>query len=413
MRLSTLFLALLLVGPASSAPKPGFSPKVVVAGPTRLDWTFAVTNRSVAEPPADLLGKGYDSAKQTYDLFLPPRKDPRKPIGAILFVNASDEPGGWKEFEPVCTKLGFAYIGVRGAGNDVPAPRRVRIILDCFDDVRKQVPLDPDRTYISGFSGGARIATAIAFAFPEYFGGLLPIAAGGELRDEPWLRHRAIDRLSAALVTGQKDFNLGEISKWKGPHWKDVGIRTRVWVTPGGHAIPPAATISEVVAWLEEGKEKRAALAKKYPATRAAEPTPNREAIAKALFAEGKAKLGVEATSHAGLMLIKGVFERFPDLDVGKTARAMLEEYEGKKEKPWEVTDIAEQKKYLAAEARSLGAYAIQGIPPDSRYAKVRPDIARRALDIWNLLIADDPDSALAAEGKKLVPDLTPIAAKK
>ena len=128
---------------------------------------------------------------------------------------------------------GIAYIGVRDAGNDVPPPKRVRIVLDCLDDVRRQVPLDPDRTYIGGFSGGARIACTIAFALPEYFGGVIPVCAGGEMREEPWLRHRIIDRLSAALVTGTSDFNRGEVERWKGTMWKDFGIRTRVWAGSG------------------------------------------------------------------------------------------------------------------------------------------------------------------------------------
>lgn len=407
-------IALLIAGPAAAAaPKPGFTPKVAVAGPTRLDWTFVATNRSLPDPPATLLGDGYDSAKQTYDLYLPDRKDPKKPVGAVVFVNAGDDAGGWKEFEPVCTKLGLAFVGVRGAGNAVPGPKRVRVVLDCFDDLRKQVPLDPDRTYLAGFSGGARTACGIGFALPEYFGGLLPIAAGGELRDEPWLRHRAIDRLSAALVTGTKDFNFGEITRWKGPQWKDTGVRTKVFVVPaGGHSLPPAATLAEAVAWLDEGREKRAALAKKAPASRA-DGTPSRDDAAKALLAEGKAKAAAAATQHAGLMLLKGVSERYPDLDAGKTARKLLLEFEAKPDHPWEAADVAEQRKYLSAEARALSDYALNGIPADSQYAKAKPDIARRALDIWMLLIADDPDSPAAVEGKKFVPDLTPIARKK
>ncbi len=409
-----LLAVLLLASPSLAAPKAGFTPKVAVAGPTRVDWTFCVSNRSLAEPPAEFLGNGYDSAKQTYDLYLPDRKDPKKPIGAILFINAGDDAGGWKEFEPVCTKLGFAFVGVRGAGNGVPGPKRVRIVLDCFDDVRKQVPLDPDRTYLSGFSGGARMACAIGMSQPEYFGGVLPLAAGGELRDEPWLRHRAIDRLSAAFVTGTKDFNYGEIFRWKGPQWKDTGVRTKVWVLPnGGHAIPPSATLAEAVAWLEEGKDKRAALAKKYPASRAADAPPSRDALAKLLLAEGKEKTGADATRHAGLMLLKGVFERFPDTDGGKAARTVLEEYEGRKEKPWEATDLAEQKKYLAAEARGLSDYVLNGIPAESQYAKAKPDMAKRALSIWELLIQDDPNSPAAAEGKKLLAELSALAKKK
>jgi dienelactone hydrolase len=259
----------------AAPPAPGYTAKAAVAGPTRIDWTFAVSNRSLADPPAKLTGDGYDSAKQSYELFVP--------LPAILFVSAGDEPAGWKSFEKVCKDRGFAFIGVRGAGNNVPPPKRVRVVLDCFDDARRQLPLDPDRTYAYGFSGGARIACAIAFALPEYFGGVIPVCAAGQLREEPWLRHRLTDRLSAALVTGESDFNRGEVERWKATTWKDTGVRTRVWVQPKmGHAMPPAATLAEAVKWLDDDAHRRAALAKKSPASRAVPSgAPTREEDAK------------------------------------------------------------------------------------------------------------------------------------
>jgi hypothetical protein len=413
LALAVTFCAAL--GASAAPPAAGYTAKVTVAGPTRLDWTFAVTNQSAADPPAKLTGDGFDSAKQTYELFLPERKDPKKPLPAILFISAGDEPSGWKAFEKVCKDNGFVFIGVRGAGNNVPGAKRVRIVLDCFDDMRKQIPLDPDRTYISGFSGGARMACAIGFALPEYFGGLIPVCAGGDLREEPWLRHRAIDRLSAALITGETDFNRGEVERWKGLMWKDIGIRTRVWTQAKmGHALPPAATLTEALKWLDEGADRRAAVAKKAPAARA---TPDgaltREENAKALLDEGKELLGDKATMHRGLMLLKGAAGRWPDLVSGKAALKLLREYDAKTERPWEADDIAEQRKQIAAEARGLGDYALNGIPAGSQYEKQKPAIAKRAIDLWGVLITDAPDSALGKEGKKWVADLEPLTKKK
>lgn len=407
-------LALLsLSGKAPAAPPQGYSPQVKVSGPTRLDWTFVVTNRSLAEIPDDFLGSSYDSTKQSYELFLPPRKD-KKPIPAILFVSAGDDAGGWKAFEAVCKEKGIAFIGVRGAGNNVAQNKRVRIVLDCFDDVRRQVPLDPDRTYASGFSGGARIACGVAFSLPEYFGGILPIAAGGDLRSEQWLRHRAADRLSAALLTGDSDFNRGEIEIWKGPMWKQLGIRTRVWVQPKtGHALPSPGVASEAIAWLDEGAKVRAELAKKSPTTRAApEAAPSRDVAAAALVKEGEALLKAPETLYRGLMLVKGVLDRWPDTAAGKTARKRLEEFEAMKDKPWEAEDVAELRKQFTAEARTLGDYALRGIPAGSPYEKQRPDMAKQAIELWKVLIADMPDSELAKEGLKKVTELEALTKK-
>lgn len=412
--LAILSILTLALG-GSAAPPAGYTDRVTVGGPTRLDWTFVVTNQSAAKPPPDLLDAGYDSARQSYELFVPNRKDPKKPSPAIVFISAGDEPGGWKAYESVCEDKGIVFIGVRAAGNNVPQGKRVRIILDCFDDVRRQVPLDPDRTYISGFSGGGRIACGIAFALPEYFGGVLPICASGDLREEQWLRFRIADRLSAALVTGETDFNRGELERWKGPMWKDLGIRTKVWVQPKmGHALPTAATLGEALAWLDQGADARVALAKKVPTSRAApDEAPSRDAAAKALFKEGEKLLGTKATLYRGLMLIKGVSTRWPDTETGKAARELLLSHEAKKEKPWEAEDIAELRKQFTAEARALSGYTLNGIPKGSPYEKDRPDMAKQAIELWTVLISDAPDSELAKEGKKRVAELETVAGKK
>lgn len=400
---------------ASAAPPAAYTPRVTVSGPTRLDWTFVISTQSQTQPPAETLGPGYESTKQSYELFLPPRKDPKKPIPAVLFVSAGDEAGGWKAFEAICKEKGIAFIGVRGAGNNVPQGKRVRIVLDCFDDVRRQVPLDPDRTYAAGFSGGGRVACGIAFALPEYFGGVLPICSSGDLRQEQWLRFRIADRLSAALVTGESDFNRGELERWKGPMWKDLGIRTKVWVQPKtGHAMPSAGTLAEAIDWLDAAAPARSALVKKSPASRAGiDAPPPREVAARAFLKEGEELLKQPATLYGGLMLVKGVYERWPDTTAGKAALKRLQEFEAKKEKLWEADDIAELRKQYQAEARALGDYALHGVPPGSPYEKQRPAMAKQAIELWQTLVADSPNGEIAKEGKERIAELEALAKKK
>ena len=114
-----------------------------------------------------------------------------------------------------------------------------------------------------------RVALAIAFALPELFGGAIPVCAGGELREESWLRHRAMDRLSIAMLSGSDDFNRGEIERFRGPMFGDLGIRTKVIVVPmHGHAIPDSKTFQAALDWLDSGVADRRKLAAKRPAIR-------------------------------------------------------------------------------------------------------------------------------------------------
>jgi pimeloyl-ACP methyl ester carboxylesterase len=386
---------------------------VFVSAATRLDWTFALANRSLAEPPADWL-PGYESITQTYELYAPSRKGTaKKPLPLILFLSPGNEPMGWKHFETFCKQNDVLFAGPRLAGNDCPPKKRVRIVLDVLDDLRRNHHTDPDRTYLIGFSGGGRVACAIAFALPELFGGVMPLCASGDLREESWLRQRAVDRLSVALLTGEKDYNCGEVERWRGPYLKEVGVRTRVWVQPAlGHAVPGEKSLGEALRWLEEAAAARQEAARKYPALHiAGDVAPRREDLAVALLAEGKKRLGRRDTQFSGLMQLKGCLERWPDLPAAAEAKKILLEYEGKAEKPWEADDVAEQRRFLIAQARALDAYASGELPPP--YAKMRPDMLRQAIELWQKVAGDGPDTPAGGEAKKRIAALEKVASMK
>lgn len=386
--------------------------EVAVSGETRLDWTFVVSNQSVVRPPEEWT-RDYVSMQQRYDLFVPPavktaRVTRKKPDGLpmILFISAGDTPAGWDRLESLCRQKGIVYASPYGAGNGTPTPRRAHIILDVLDDVRRRASVDPDRTYIAGFSGGGRVACAVAFALPELFGGVIPVCAGGELRDEPWLRHRAIDRLSVSLLTGTEDFNLGEIERFRGPMWTDMGIRTRVTVVPKlGHAIPETKVFQAAFEWLEAGLADRRKFAERFPASRLeADSESSREDQAKALLAEAEARLRERKTLFSGLMQLQGVMTRWSDLPEGDAAKKILLKYEGQADKPWEDDDVTEQRRFLVARVRALDAYASGALP--DQYAKQRPDMARAAIELWEGVIQDGQDSKAVSEGRRRIPIL-------
>jgi predicted esterase len=403
-------MAALLLAPAMRAAEPqGYHAKVNVTAPTRLDWTFVLSNQSRVKPPADWLPAGYDSTKQQYELFVPPRKNKSTPLPAIIFLSPSSSAAGWKSFEKLCRTQGVLFASPLNAGNDCPQSRRVRIILDMLDDLRRNSNLDPDRTYLGGFSGGGRIACAIGFALPELFGGVIPVCASGDVRDESWLRERVTGRISVALLTGDKDFNHGEVTRLRGPYLEAVGLRTKVWVQPGlGHGIPNEKLMQEAFAWLEAGREKRAEFAKLHPLSRLSTDSPlSRAEQAKALLAEGKVRLE-EKSVYGGLMVVKGVMDRWPDTPAGGEARKLLTEYEGKAERPWEDNDIAEQRRYLYARARALDAY-VSG-PLDARYQGQKAAMAKQSVEYWELILKDAPGSAIAKEAEARLPELRKLA---
>ena len=423
LRLVAILLALLTLrnlsdgsGTAISADDVGYQKEVTVREATRLDWVFAVANQSRIDPPAEWL-EGYESTKQRYELFVPAsakakiKTKKEKGTGKdglplVLFISPSDQPAGWSHLQTVCQQKGILFASPFNAGNNTPAPKRIRLVLDVLDDVRRRYKIDPDRTYLAGFSGGGRIACGIGFSLPELVGGVMPVCAAAELREEPWLRHRVIDRLSIAMITGTEDFNLGEVSRFRGPMLKDVGVRTKITVVEKlGHGIPDSKVFAEVIDWLDAGVADRRKLAQEYPASRiASDAVPNREQSAKALLSEAKLKIKEPKSLYAGLMQLQGVMQRWPDLKAADEAKQILLEYDARPEHPWEADDIAEQRRFLIARARSLDAYASGELPP--QYANQRVEMLEAAMNLWGLVIQDGQDEKTVTEGKKRLSEL-------
>jgi predicted esterase len=399
--------ATFLLPPVLSAAPPlkGHHDRVNVSAETRLDWMFALANQSREQPPDDWL-PGYDSVKQQYELYVPTDYNPKKSYPVVLFINAGGTPAGWSQWQSVFQQQDVIFASPYNAGNDCAMPKRVRIVMDVLDDLRRNYRVDADRTYISGFSGGGRVACAIAFALPEYFGGVIPVCAGGDLRDESWLRQRVIDRLSVALVTGENDFNRGEVERFRGTMLPEMGVRTKVWIEPKmGHGIPGGERFAEVFRWLEDGAAARRDMAKKYPASRVnGDAAPNRQDWSQALLKEAQGRLKNKQAIYSGLMQLQGVSTRWADLPAGVAAKKLLVEYDAKTDRPWDEDDIADQRRFLIAQARSLDAYASG--PLAQQYIKMRPDMARAAIGFWKQILEDGPQTKPGKEAAERIPEL-------
>src|SRR5262249_16105990 len=153
------------------------------------------------------------------------------------------------------------------------------------------------------------------------FGGVIPMAAGwggadgGPLK-QPWLRQRLSERFSVAFLTGETDFNRGDVELYCGPFLTALGGRTRVWPCPGlGHDMPNGEELIEGVRWLDPGAEQRRQLAQRYPAMRVpGNSAPSREEAAEALLTEARERLGNRETQYSGMMQLRGCSVRWDGL---------------------------------------------------------------------------------------------------
>jgi hypothetical protein len=385
-----------LASPASAAPAApptGFQPEVQIENPTRLDWEFVAASfgADAAKLPAD-----YDSTRQRYQLYVPANYDRARSWPLIVFISPGDDPLGWRSWQKPCEEAGALFCAAYAAGNNCRPGQRVRIVLDMLDDVRRHYHVNPDETYLTGFSGGGRIACSIAFALPEYFGGVAPVCGTNPLHRLPYLGHRVADRLSVAFVTGANDFNRGENEDYMAPLFQDLGIRSKLWVVPAlGHAMPSPAILKEVLDWLAADLKRRQVDAGAHPGlvTPAGEVlTPLRQATG--LLETAEAELRQPDHTWRAAALLQGAVTRWGKTEAGEKARKLLDQIQGD---PKRMELLAEQggteeRRLLLAQARGfekLGDY-------------------RRAMQAYQLLVRNHGDTP---DGKKAAGELKRLAA--
>lgn len=386
-----LLLVVLFGLTANAAPPTGFQAEVKVEGPTRLDWEFAVREFG---PDAAKLPASYDSRKQRYQLFVPRNYDASKTWPLVVFISPGDDPLGWRFWQKPCEEAGLLFCAPYGAGNNCPTGQRTRIVLDMLDDVRRHYRVDPDQTYLTGFSGGGRMACTIAFALPEYFGGVIPICGTNPLNRLDYLRHRVEDRLPVAFVTGANDFNRKENEEFMFPLLRDLGIRSRLWIVPKlGHAVPAPEVLTEVLGWLNEDLPRRRAEAKARPGLTASPDevfTSMRQAARALEMAE--TDLAQPRRTWRGVALLRGITTRWSNTEAADRAKQLLKEIQADPKRSALLVEQGgeEERRSLTAQARALERF---GDP-------------RRALQAWESLAkyhADHPEGKqAAAEAQRL-----------
>ncbi|MBL8796860.1 MAG: hypothetical protein JNM56_23365 [Planctomycetia bacterium] len=385
---------------------PGYRASVEVSQPNRLDWTFVEGRESLEKipPTMDL----WDAKKQRFELYVPPELDPAQLAPAILFLSPDSRPQGWDSWQKLCQYHKCIFIGVANPGENLEPWQRTRAALDAFDEVRRSHALDPERTYIVGLGTGAQAASRIAYALPEFFGGLVAINGGQLPRDEPWLRQRLIDRLSVALVASAA--LKPEVEKLYKPILSDMKVRCEVWEGGPGRSMPDHDTLEKIYSWLEADLPRRLELVKNYPtAHMPPQDAPQREELSQTLLTEARKRLEKPETFNSGLAQLLGCLQRWPDTAAGKEAFKQHQEFYMREQRPWVQEEVQQLRARDLATARGLTAYLTAEVEPAERErtADRRHEWFNLAVNLWRKLSGPkDAPKEIVEEAEKSIKDL-------
>jgi dienelactone hydrolase len=168
--------------------------------------------RTLAQSGARLALRPLDVASERFLIYQPAAQPPPRGYALLVFVPPWQDarlPPGWAG---VLERLGVVFITAARSGNDEnPTGRRAPLALLAAAEARRRFPIDPERVYVGGFSGGSRIALRIALAYPDVFRGAI-LDAGSDPIGTAQLPLPPADlfaefqsRTSVVYITGERD----------------------------------------------------------------------------------------------------------------------------------------------------------------------------------------------------------------
>ena len=182
-----------------------------------------------------------DDTAQTYALYLPSGYAPERRWSLLLaFHPAARGRLMVEKYQAAAERYGYIVAASNNSRNG-PYAVSMAAAQAMMTDVSRRFSIDPQRVYLAGMSGGARVAMGIALT-NHNVAGVIASSAG-----YPDSQPRASVPFAVFSTAGIEDFNYIEMRlldrKLTSPHF--------LAVFEGGHALPPDDIASDALEWME------------------------------------------------------------------------------------------------------------------------------------------------------------------
>ncbi|MFM8471024.1 MAG: hypothetical protein ACKODH_13855 [Limisphaerales bacterium] len=232
------------------------------AKPDEVKWRL----HSVENPGA------VDLAKEKFQLIVPASYKHADKWGVFIWISPGDTAGIPADWEPVLAARKLLFVGALKSGNPRNIFDRVRLAVAANHAMRARFNVDGRRVYVSGHSGGGRVASMVGVAYADMFSGTMPFMGVNFYEDIPAGDGKTTyganfipdDEVLAiakkfcryALMTGEKDFNRAGTKTVFEQGFKKEGFANVTYLEAPGvaHNLPPAKWLEQGLDFLDEGK---------------------------------------------------------------------------------------------------------------------------------------------------------------
>jgi dienelactone hydrolase len=185
-------------------------------------------------------------ASFSYALYLPSNYAPHKKWPVVYgFDPAARGRLPVEQFKDAAEKYGYLLAGSNDSRNG-PGVSLNKILQAIWADTHERFSIDEKRVYTTGFSGGARAASAIAYSLPGAVAGVIACGAGFHPNITP---SKSIPFAFFATI-GTEDFNMPELRALD-KALDEFAIAHRVEIFTGDHAWASSELCTEAIEWME------------------------------------------------------------------------------------------------------------------------------------------------------------------
>ena len=180
-------------------------------------------------------------ATESYAVYVPSTYSPDRPWNLLIAFH----PGARgrlmvEKYEPAAEQYGYIVAGSNTSRNG-PWSVSAAAVQAMSADLGRRFSIDAERLYLTGMSGGARVAMQVALG-KNNIAGVIASSAGF-----PDSQSRAAVPFAVFGTAGTEDFNYIEMRLLD----RNLTSPHHLAVFSGGHTLPPDAVALEAIEWME------------------------------------------------------------------------------------------------------------------------------------------------------------------
>ncbi len=168
----------------------------------------------------------------TWEFYVPDDYRPDNPPGLMVYISPTPSGEIPRDWKTVMEEHNLIWVAANGSGNTAMVSRRAILAMIAPTLMQKQYKIDRERVYLSGLSGGGKMASMVATDNAHLFKGAIYNCGVDFWQQDPPKRFEQIKQNHYVFVTGTLDQAL-EPTKRVYKQYRQAGSKISVsWSSP-------------------------------------------------------------------------------------------------------------------------------------------------------------------------------------